>query len=117
MDLNSYVVRGSNGSIDSSATVAKFQAELAAFETGTAEEQTNIANAVSVVFDENPKGKRITMPTLCSLSVAKLNAEVTNFQALHDKVRAFVKANTVTYGIAKGKGGGVARLADLPKSE
>lgn len=114
MDLNSYVVRGSNGSIDSTATVAKFQTELAAFETGTAEEQSNIAGAVSAVFDENPKGSRITMPTLCSLAVAKLNAEVTNYQALSDKVHAFVKANTDTYSVAKGKGGGVGRIADLP---
>jgi hypothetical protein len=113
MDLNDYVVRGSSGSIDSGATVAKFEAELAAFVTGTAEEQGNISGAVSAVFDEN-KGKRIAMPTLISLSLVKLNAQVENFQALGEKVHTFVKANTETYSVAKGKGGGVGRIADLP---
>lgn len=113
MDLSNYVVRGSDGSVDASATVAKFETDLSAFVTETAEEQANIAAAVSAVYDEN-KGKRIAMPTLTSLALVKLNAQVENFQALGEKVQAFVRANTDTYSIAKGKGGGVGRISDLP---
>lgn len=116
MDLSSFVKRATDGSVDKAATVAQFSAALDTFVSETAEEQTNIANAVSAVFDKN-LGQRITMPVLCANAAQVLNAQPSNWQALTEKVAAYVRSNTSEYSIAKGKNGGVARTRDLPPAK
>lgn len=113
MDLSSYVKRAADGSVDQDSTVAQFKSDLATFVTESAEEQSNIASAVNAVFDKN-LGQRITMPALCAAAAAELNAQPQNWQSITEKVAAYVRSNTQDFSIAKGKGGGTARVRDLP---
>jgi hypothetical protein len=113
MSVSSFVVL-SNGSVDVSATEAAFSSALALYISERETQNEQIASAVSAVFDEH-LGKTITMPVLQSLACGKLAALPDNYKSLSDRVATYVREqNGNTFRITKGKGGGVARLADLP---
>jgi hypothetical protein len=110
--LNTYVVRFSNGSIDHSATLAKFEGDLFSFAQEREKEESVIAEALHGIFDSH-KGKRIPMPFLTSEVLRVLNVQPENFKSLTEKVQEYVRACD-DFSIGKGKGGGVGRACDLP---
>lgn len=128
INLHSYVVRGSDGSVDAEATIGKFGTDLARYIAERETEQETIANAVHAVFDHY-KGASLNMPALVSMTLTKLNAQPESFKALSDRVLSFVRENAQgetkdgvserpnsLFVIGKGKGGGVKRRSDIPKA-
>lgn len=117
INLHNYVVRGSDGSVDTDATLAKFESTLSAYIVERETEQSTIAAAVGAVFDAH-KGTAINMPALTSLTVQRLNAQPENFKTLSERVQSYVreqsKGDSSMFLIAKGKGGGVSRRCDIP---
>lgn len=119
MDMNSYVVRGANGSVDADATVAKFESDLAAHIAKVEQSEARIASAMTAVFDAH-KGQSITKPALTSLVLNALGSGPESFKSDSDAVAAFLKANSgegQEYVINKGKGGGVARRSDITQKQ
>ena len=126
MDLSKFVVR-SNGAVDRAATVAAFNTALDAVIVKDAETTGKVGEAVSAVFDEY-KGAAINMPALCGMVCTKLGADKDTFQSLSDAAKSYVQNNAQgdkdkatgevenpdsLFVIAKGRGGGVRRRADI----
>lgn len=114
--IGSYAVRGSNGSIDHESTLAKFAGDLLKWEAAQETENATIGAAVHALFDQF-KGARLNMPYVTGEVLRKLNAQPENYKVLTEKVQGFIRSqaegDTSPFVIGKGKGGGVARRADL----
>jgi hypothetical protein len=126
MDLSKFVVR-TNGAVDKAATLVAFNLALDAVIVKDAETTGKVGEAVNAVFDEY-KGAAINMPALCGMVCTKLSADKDTFQDLSDAAKSYVQNNaqgdkdkttgTVEnpeslFVIAKGRGGGVRRRADI----
>jgi len=111
----------SAGSIDREASLAVAESALDAHIAERETQQSNIADAVSAVFDEYP-GANLTMPTIEGMVSRQLNAVPSNYKTLTKLALDFIRANSgdkasgSTFGITKGKGGGVCRWADVSDS-
>jgi hypothetical protein len=116
MKISEYVVRASDGSVDVGATVDKFAGELQSYLANAEREDADIAAAVESVFDAH-KGVAINMPALISLSMPLLNVSLEAYTETSEKVAEFVRNHKDTYQVAKGKGGGVRRICDIPPKE
>lgn len=114
--------------IDIDASTEAFRSAAIKRQAELETEQTQIAQAVSDLFDLH-RGKPIAMPVLGSLVAQRLNALPENFKVLSDRALTYVRANsqerkaadgTVTkhddseFVIGKGKNGGCYRRADKP---
>jgi hypothetical protein len=129
MNINfaSYVVRFIDGSIDHDATVDKFSGDLLRFEAERETEMAVISQAVHALFDQF-KGVRMNTPYVTGEVLRRLNVQPENYKTLHDKVVDFIRSSSQgktlddgsvecpnsVFVIGKGKGGGIARRADLP---
>lgn len=108
--MDKYTVRGTDGSVDVAASA---NAHALALTKWIAENEVPVADieaAVEAVFDKHPK---LPMPALLSAAVNELSDSPEAFKALTERCRAYVQGQA-TLGrleIAKGKGGGVSRLA------
>jgi hypothetical protein len=116
--LSTYAVRSANGSIDHQGTLNKFAADLQKFEVERETETEKVAEAVHAVFDAN-LGTRINMPFLVGQALPLLGVTSATHKALTERVLAYVRENAdgkgqSLFSIEKGKGGGCARIADLP---
>jgi len=111
----------SAGSIDRSASLASAEAALDSHIAERDTQQETIATAVSAVFDEYP-GANLTMPTIEGMVSRQLNAVPSNYKVLTKLALDYVRANSgdkasgATFGITKGKGGGVCRWADVAET-
>lgn len=111
-----------NGSVDKAATLQATDAALDAYIAESELEQETIGQAVHALFDrpDLAKGARLNMPYVVSQTLQALNASPANFKALSERVAQYVRDNAgeqgsgATFGIGKGKGGGVCRWADVP---
>jgi len=109
----------SNGTIDRKASLAAAEAALDTHIAEYATEQETIRDAVNAVFDLY-KGAFITMPTIGGMALRQLNAQPGNYKSLEKRVLDYIRANSgprnsnATFGITKGKGGGVCRWSDVP---
>lgn len=112
INIASYVVFGSNGSVDHEATLAKFSGDLSRYEAEREVESTTIGAAVHALFDKHI-GKRIPMPFVQGEVLKALNAQPENYKVLTEKVTDYVRTSP-EFDTAKGKGGGCGRLSDLP---
>jgi hypothetical protein len=110
ISLASYVVRDSNGAVDVSATLDKFQDDLETYQAERETELGTIGDAVHAVFATH-KGASINMPALTSLTLTKLSVQPENFATLSERVQDYVRTNP-EFHIGKGKGGGVILRAD-----
>jgi len=117
-----------DGHIDIDASAEAFRSAAIKRQAELETEQTEIAQAVSDLFDLHRKA--IPMPVLGSLVAQRLNAQPENFKVLSDRTLDYVRANSQSTGseeegnlvlhpdslyvIGKGKGGGCSRRADMP---
>jgi hypothetical protein len=110
------LVRGNDGSIDTKASADAFSSALKARIAASESETTEIASAVSAVYDQY-KGSWMTLPYLTSCVLTKLNAQPENSSALSKRIGEYVrnssKGESATLTMKKGVGGGFARSADL----
>jgi hypothetical protein len=104
----------SGGLVDLEATLTKVADAVNSYNVTLANDMDRIGEAVHAVFDQF-KGSAINMPALTSLTIGKLgNVGPSEFQAMGERVHTFVKAQEGTvFSIAKGKGGGCKRIADV----
>lgn len=111
--MDKYTVRGSNGSVDVTASAAAYAAALTEWVKSNEIPTDRISNAVSAVLDSFP-GQRLPMPQLLSLACQKLGSTPDQFSAVSEHVRAYVRgqAEAGSLVIVKGKGGGVGRPAE-----
>lgn len=118
-NLNSAVVRTTDGIIDTEATLASFAEQVLALVDQEEERGVDIDLAANAVFDAN-RGVTLSMPFVCGAVVQALVAKglVTpaTFNTMLAQVGAWVRSNPA-FKVAKGKGGGVVRLCDVPPKE
>jgi len=121
-----YAVRSAQGSIDHECTLAKFAGDLARFAAERETEMADIGKAVHALFDQY-RGARLNTPFVVGETLRRLEAKPENYKALSDKVTELIRSqaqgatqddgsvenpNSV-FLIGKGKGGGIARRADM----
>lgn len=108
--MDKYTVRSSvDGSVDVNATLAAYGNALTTWistnEIGTSE----IRDAVDAAFSSHPAGTRMTIPVLVSEAMKNLDCNHTQFNAVSERIRAYVRGQDRFHSL-KGKGGGVTRL-------
>jgi len=110
----------SAGSIDREASLKAAADTLDRFIAERDTQQETIAAAVGAVFDAH-RGVNLTMPTIEGMALRHLNAQPSNYKVLGKLTLDYVRANAgdrasgATFGIQKGKNGGVCRWADVPE--
>ena len=123
----SYVVRFTDGSLDLEGTHSKFEDDLLRFSAERDTENAAMAAHIHAIFDQY-KGARLNVPYLTGETLRRMGAQPANWKILSDKIVAFIQDNAQgkthedgsvdrpgsTFVISRGKGGGVARRADLP---
>ncbi len=126
ISLTVNLVPSEDGSIDQEASVVAFRGALARRIAERETEETQIANAVSELFDQY-KGAAIGMPAVASMTCAKLNAEPANHKILSERILNYVRENaqgktaedgtverpSSLFVIAKGRDGGCKRRSDI----
>jgi hypothetical protein len=108
-NLKEFCARWSDGTVNIDATVEKFRENLIAWSEKRDAAMTNIAIAVSNIFDKY-KGKTLTMPTLKTLVIGENGTEPDDIQEAFDLTEEYVKSRPTRFLIAKGRGGGVSRV-------
>lgn len=107
------LVRSSDGSVDTKATLASCEGAIARWCAERETESATVGAAVDALFAAHP-GERLPMPYLVSEACKHLNAQPANFKALGLKVSEYVRENSKgeapLFSIAKGAGGGCAKL-------
>ena len=125
--LSIALVRGVDGSIDQDACLAGCKTAITKYVAERETEEATIALAVNDLFDEH-KGARLNMPYVQNEALRRLNVQPENFKTLSERVAQYVRDHAQgekaedgsferpdsLFLINKGKGGGVARRADLP---
>ena len=107
------MVRFSDGSVNTQATLAKLEASLENYVETEDIENRLVAAAVHQVFDQFP-GAGINMPALRTKVLMVVGFTNENFQEKSDRIDSFVRASS-EFVISKGPKGGVHRVADLTK--
>lgn len=119
INMATFVVRDSTGSIQVDETVDKFRSALISYQAERETELATISHAVDTVFSQN-RGAHIVLRAVATLALNELHVQRENFQVLNDKVLAYVRENIGTresgamFGLARGPNGGVCRWADVP---
>jgi hypothetical protein len=116
-------VRHSNGSVDREATVAKLVSALNTYIQERDTESEVVLDLVRQVFDSQPAGMYITLPTLAQIVVQKMGVPLASFapmlEVVKDRIRcaAGTRESGSVFGITKGPGAGVCRWATTPVKE
>jgi hypothetical protein len=97
-----YVIRDASGNIDYDATVSKFAHDIRHYETDRKTEVAVISDAILSVFDQHNTS---CMPkqALISFTLRKLNVQTENFMYLRGRVTKFIKDNSKSLFIIKGR--------------
>ena len=113
--LSSYAVwDGAN--VDTSATVAKFKAELEAYQAAQSGTLGKVRDAINKVFDTLGE-RRIAKPALISRVFEELGADITEYKTIGGQVNTIVKSAPDTFTTQVGVGGGIGRKASPVASD
>ena len=112
VDFASYVQLGTDGNPNRDEAIARFSSQLDEYIASSRETIDRIATAVHAVFDSN-RGQRLQMEPLLHLSLIQMGAQPSELTRLRTMIHSFIQASTEVFKVAKGKGGGVMRLADM----
>lgn len=99
------------GSVDVAATLAAFEAQVLEFVEFEETLGARIETALQATFDQY-RGQTLTMPSLVNVALVHLQVTPDTFAAYSAAVAEYVRNRPEEYKIAKGKGGGVSRIAD-----
>jgi hypothetical protein len=118
IDIGSYVVRHTDGSVDLDATVDQFATDVQEYVNTVEADGKLCGTAVNAVFDQY-KGTNISMPALSSLALHWIDGNVgklepSEYVPMSVKIHDYVVNHKDQYVVAKGKGGGVKRVSDIP---
>jgi len=109
IDLTSYVVRTSNGAIDTQASHAKFSRDVAALVQSERMDNEVIGQAVAKAFRDQ-KVTQLGMNAILHYAMENLEVDPSNFNTVRDRVAQYVRTNSRDFKVSKGKGGGVQWL-------
>jgi hypothetical protein len=112
-NLSELMVCYSDGAIAVEATCLAFRNALLAHIAEQEKQDDEISRALNGIFDTY-KGARINMPALVALALQRLGADPTNYKTLEEAVYKHIRHNLQVFRVAKGKNGGVSRIADQP---
>ena len=108
------LLRNASGNIDTVATMASWQNELAKVEASENHHGSVISKAVEKAFNDLPEGKyAMTMDGLVSQALRQIPNSGDDFPTYSEKVKNFVRLNTQEYALTRGAGGGVVQLSRL----
>lgn len=110
--LADVAVRAEDGSINVEGTLAGVAEQLLALVEEESTLSGSIATAVGCVFDTH-KGKVLPMPAVCSLAASLMGVTPDAYNETVAAIQRHIRSNA-TFKVAKGKGGGVSRIADAP---
>ena len=110
--LADVAVRAEDGSINVEATLAGVAEQLLALVEAESTLSGSIAEALATVFDTH-RGKTLPMPAVCSLAAGLMGVSPSEFNETVAAIGRHIRSNAA-FKVAKGKGGGVSRLADAP---
>lgn len=112
--MDKHTVFSNDGTADLTASTNAYAKALADWKQANEIPVDQIEAAVEAVFDRFPD-QRLPMPALLNLTVAELSTSPAQFKTLQNSVHGYVTGqsakNTGRIDIAKGKNGGVQRLA------
>lgn len=116
--MDKYTVRDSSGSVDVEASAVAYAEALVQWVDENELSQERLDAAVNAVFDQF-LGQTIHMPALLSAATLELGGSPaehkTHSKRLHQHIRGLHDRGVLQ--ITKGKGGGVARVSDLPQED
>jgi hypothetical protein len=115
--MDKYTVTGTDGSIDISASAAKYASVLTAWVTENEINPGEISSAINTVLGTSPNG-RVAMPRLLNETVMKISSNPDNFSVMQKRVHAYITGQSKAgkLFIVKGKGGGVTAIAPTKKT-
>lgn len=112
ISLASFVVKSADGSINMEETLVKFQDTVLAWQEQAAQAAEEVSALVHQVFDSEKPGKRLSTDWILFQVQKASNLDAEGFKVLSKRVVEFLK-NSPEFHTQRGKGGGVARVADL----
>jgi hypothetical protein len=117
IDMNSYVLRSVDSTVDVESTIEKFRFDLQTYISESERDANLYARAINAVFDQHI-GIAITIPTLQNLALSYINTNeyiltTEEYGTLGEKISNYVR-NSTSFLIVKGKHGGVRRVSDIP---
>jgi len=114
-NLSEVAVRNDDGTINVQASLFEIEDQLVALASKEEESLEAISNAVHSVFDDH-LGATLAMPAVCSFASALMGVEPKDFVETQKAVGLWIRTSN-QFKIAKGKGGGVVRLRDVPEKK
>jgi len=115
--IEATLVRGTDGCLSIEETIAKFNNDL---NVHIAKEQTDleqVADAVDTFWESNTGLKSVSLDAIASDVFAKLSLPPGAYKDTTDRVKNYIRANTDTFFVQKGKDGGVRLLARMSPEE
>jgi hypothetical protein len=112
-----FIVRGTDGRVDLNQSLAAFHNELNKFVSREQSDLDQIGAAVEEFWAENEALKNVSLDAIASSVFGKLQMPATTFKDTTDRIKNYIRTNTETYYVGKGKEGGVRCLARMTEEE
>lgn len=110
-NLSLACVRYTDGTINEAATLESFKTQVVELIDEEELLGGRIETALQATFKQY-RGQTLTMPSLVNVVLVHLTVTPDKFACYSAAVAEYVRNRPETYKIAKGKGGGVSRIAD-----
>ena len=112
-----FIVRGTDGRVDVNQSLASFHNELNKFVAREQSDLDQIGAAVEEFWAENTALKNVSLDAIASSVFGKLAMPATSFKDTTDRIKNYIRTNTDTYYVGKGKDGGVRCLDRMTDEE
>ncbi len=111
------LVRGTNGQINIQETLASFQGQLNDYLLRENADLEQIEGYCEEFWQENAGLKSVSIDALASKVFGKMSMPLEAFKDATDRIKNYIRTAGETYGVMRGKDGGVVRLDRLTDEE
>lgn len=115
--IQATLVRGADGRISVQDSIAQFHNDLNVYLAQEQADTDQVASAVTSFWDENSGLKSVSLDAIASATFAKLGSPPGAYKDVTDRIKNYIRANTDTFFVGKGKDGGVRLLARMSEEE
>ncbi len=115
--IQATLVRDGAGRIDLQDTIALFHNDLHGFLAREQADTDRIANGVAGFWDTHPGLKSASLDSIASAVFGQLNSPPESFKDITNRIKQYIRANTNTFYVMKGKDGGVRLLSRMTAEE
>lgn len=115
--IDATLVRDGSGRIALQDTIALFHNELNVFLSNEQADTDRIANGVTEFWDGHPGLKSASLDSIASAVFGQLNAPPESFKELTARIKSYIRSNTNTFYVGRGKSGGVNLLSRMTTEE